>query len=222
MHRANWDTMYFVNVSMIIMCSCGPHVSRHLTISCTSPSHHLTISPSHHLTISPSHHLTISPSHHLTISPSHHLTISPSHHLTISCTSPSHRVPGICESRTSILRNISHKITIKGRALGLCKKQKTNTWCSRKHSFRRSCVTYANAGVTARIYARRNFPAGKLQLVEVFLGKVLLALVFRPSGTFPGPTVEIICRWIFSGLGIFLRNSAYSYATNQVVAYHIY
>ena len=83
--------------------------SHHLTIS---PSHHLTISPSHRLTISPSHHLTILPSHHLTISPSHHLTISPSYHLTVS---PSHHLtisPGICERRTSILLNISHKITI--------------------------------------------------------------------------------------------------------------
>ena len=41
--------------------------------------------------------------------------------------------------------------------------------------------------------------------VEVFLGKVLLALVFRHSGTFPGagPTVEI-----------FRRDCPYSYARN--------
>ena len=85
------------------------------------------------------------------------------------------------------------------------------------------------AGVTARIFefsARRSFPGGKLPLVhvEVFLGKVLLliALVSRSSGTFPGPTVEIFRRWIFSGLGIFLRNSVYSYATNHVVAHHMY
>ena len=49
---------------------------------------------------------------------------------------------------------------------------------------------------------------------EVVLGKVLPAIVFRPSGTFPGPTGKYNPPMDISGLGIFLRSSVISYATN--------
>ena len=54
-------------------------------------------------------------------------------------------------------------------------------------------------GVTARIFRPQKFSGRKLPLAEVFLGKVLLALVLRLSRTFPRPAVEIFRRRIFPG-----------------------
>ena len=61
-------------------------------------------------------------------------------------------------------------------------------------------LAYSREGHVLRrqleLSARRSFP----------VGKVLLVVVFRSSGSFPRPSVEIF-RWrIFSGVGISIRN----------------
>ena len=104
----------------------------------------------------------------------------------------------------------------------------TLTSCSRPFVYHRPDSAAGFELVSRRpviIFHPQKFSGRKTSAAEVFLGKVpivLPALVFRPSGTFPGPAVEIFRRWVFSGLGIFFRNSVYSYATNQVVVHHMY